>query len=122
MYIRTEDGKIVDVSLMQECETDDDNGKRIFDGYEDKDGTYYPVENIIKKADSIRGLIMKGDLVFAKDRYTGVNAAEHPSIANNDIDKCTQYFEYQITKFYIELSNGDYHLVAKEKRGELELL
>lgn len=106
---------------MQECETDDDNGKRIFDGYEDRDGTYYPVENIIKQANTIRGLIMKGDLVFAKDGYVGVNAKVWPSIAYDDIDKCNQYFEKHITKFYIELSNGDYRLAAKEERGELEL-
>lgn len=55
-YIRTKDGRIVNVSLMREFETDDDNGKRIFDGYEDKDGTYYPVENIIKQADTIEEL------------------------------------------------------------------
>ncbi len=55
-YIVTKDGRVVDVSLMQECETDDDNGKRIFDGYEDRDGTYYPVENIIKQADTIKKL------------------------------------------------------------------
>lgn len=75
---------------------------------------------IVKQADTVRGLIMKGDLVFAKDGYAGINAKLYPSIACDDIDKCNQYFEKHITKFYIELSNGDYLLAAEEERGELK--
>ena len=41
---------------MQECETDDDNGNRVFDGYEDTNGDYFPVEDILKQADFIEEL------------------------------------------------------------------
>lgn len=61
-YIRIKN-KIIDVSNMQECETDDDNGNRIFDGYEDVNMDYYPVENILKRANSVEELIQPGDLV-----------------------------------------------------------
>lgn len=73
-----------------------------------------------KESNTVRGLITKDDLVFYKDGYSGVNAKEVPSISIGDIEKTTQYFEKNITKFYIKLSNGDYRLAAEQVRGELE--
>lgn len=80
-------------------------------------------ERIIKEADTISKLIMKGDLVFYKDLYSGVNANERPSIAYNDIDKSNQYFEQEITKIFIEDTNGNFIKVAElDNRHDLEII
>ncbi len=78
---------------------------------------------IIKEADTIRELIMKGDLVFCKDQYGGLNTREYPSIAFNDIDKGNQYFEKEITKIFIEKYNGDFVKVAElDNRHDLKII
>ena len=118
-YIVTKDGRVVDVSLMQECETDDDNGKRIFDGYEDRDGTYYPVENIIKQADTIEELF---------DVFVGVDKnGEHYTNSGsvNDLIHMTHdILHVTLTTIYGEIwVNDELHKVAKmNERGDWKLL
>ena len=118
-FIRTKDGKIINVSLMQEYETDDENGNRIFDGYEDKDGTYYPIENILKQANTIEELC---DVFVGVDK-NGKHYTNSESV--NDLIHMTQdILHVTLTTIYGEIwVNDELHKVAKlNDKGELELL
>jgi len=63
-YIRTKDGKIIDVSEMDEYETEDDKGNRVFDGF-GNGKVYFPVEDILKQSDKIEEL---SDCFIAVDK------------------------------------------------------
>ena len=74
-YIRTKDGRIIDVSNMQEYETDDDNGYRVFDGYGDGKGNYYPAEEILEQSNNLgalvdRALLHSIDIIFLSEDRT----------------------------------------------------
>ena len=113
-YIRTKDGRIINVSLMQECETDDDSNedKRVFDGYEDKDGTYYPVENILKQADTIEELcdeFVYNKMIF-KTLKEVLDYVPISALTNNQI------------RGAIWTDKGLIYVAKMNDKGELELL
>lgn len=117
-YIRTKDG-IIDTSYF--CSIIEPNDVNVTQA----NGRSVLIlgKDVIKGADTIRELIMKGDLIFYKDSYSGLNATEYPSIAYNDIDKCNQYFEKEITKIFIEDTNGNFIKVAElDDRHNLKIV
>ena len=54
-YIRTKDGRIIDVSLFDEYQTNNEKGESVFDGFGNGD-VYFPAEDILKQSDSIEEL------------------------------------------------------------------
>lgn len=52
-YIRTKYGRIVDVSLFDEYQTNNEKGESVFDGFGGIDRVYYPAEDIVSMSDKI---------------------------------------------------------------------
>ena len=128
-YIRTKDGKIVDVSNMQEYETDDENGYRVFDGYGYDDfSIYYPIEDIIKQAETIEELC--DELVIHNPnndgiyRKTFVYDGRWETILNEEHAQfCTTHYKQKVEIYgAIWTDKGLIYVAKMNDKGELELL
>ena len=116
-YIRTKD-EVIDISNMQEYEADDDKDNRIFDGYGyDNSPIYYPIENIIKQADTIEELC--DEFVYSDNDFKNVIYGSLEPI--RILIKLLSRINFQVYGA-IWTDKGLIYVAKMNEKGELELL
>lgn len=120
-YIRLTDGRIIDVSLFDEYQTNDEEGESVFDGF-GNGSVYFPAEDILKQSDKIEELC---DCFVAVDKNGCL--CEEPMVAKGRGFKsfCNYYKanHMDVDCYLAILTDKGLIFVAKRNdKGEFELL
>ena len=120
-YIRTKDGRIIDVSLFDEYQTTNERDESVFDGFGCGNGkVYFPAEDILKEANFIEELCdyciyrnCEGELIIRKIPL---------SSSWKSLVRSMKYGMIFDIKLAIITGKGLIYVAKMNEEGELELL